>query len=155
MDVYAAIYFCPNALCGSLLETPISQWGLPVTCPECLTLFDAPRDDLLHEHQGDAREGQVFRFACPACSALLRCDSTLNGLPMAGKRVVCLTCRHLIEVPPGGAAVGAPASPRPGPREAVQQGPTRRCGNPACGNLVPSRAGRCPVCNTEQPAYGD
>src|SRR5271155_5879462 len=83
MDIYAAIYYCPNTQCQVLLETPSSQWGQVVACPACATAFEAPRDDVLHEHEGDAREGQVFRFACPSCGAPLRCDLTRNGRSMA------------------------------------------------------------------------
>jgi hypothetical protein len=105
MDVYAAIYFCPCCSPGTLLETPASQWGTKVTCPICKATFRAPRDDVLHERAGDAREGVAMQFACPACERELRCDSLRDGQSIAGTRVVCLHCRHLIEVPPHGERV--------------------------------------------------
>jgi hypothetical protein len=149
MDIYAAIYWCPTPGCRHLLETPSHQWGQSVTCPACKTSFLAPRDDILHEHEGDAREGLVFRFRCPSCNDLLRCDSTRNGQSMRGQRVVCLRCRNLIEVPGGGSAVSID------PGAEAQQGMERRCPNPTCGRMIPLRAEHCPLCGTAitvQPA---
>jgi hypothetical protein len=151
MDIYAAVYFCPNTSCQALLESPSHQWGQGVSCPSCGRAFTAPRDDVLHEHAGDAREGQVFRFRCPSCDARLECDSTRGGQPMTGQRVVCLSCRNIIEVPGGGMSVAGRLAPAPDPREALQQGAARRCSNPACAQLIPSRAERCPMCGEPQP----
>jgi hypothetical protein len=150
MDIYAAIYLCPNPLCQTLLETPSYQWGQDVTCPSCATWFEAPRDDVLHEHDGDAREGMPFRFRCPSCDAPLRCDSTRAGQPITGQRVVCLRCRQIIEVPGAGAAIGGQGSTAPDPRAAVQHRSLHRCTNPACGQMIPARAEVCPLCGQRQ-----
>jgi hypothetical protein len=150
MDIYAAIYTCPNTVCRTLLESPSNQWGEMIACPACETRFLAPRDDILHEHAGDAREGQVIRFRCPSCHTTLRCDSTLQGHPMTGQRVVCNFCRNIIEVPGGGAATGPQGQAIPDPREAVHQSTQRRCSNPACRQMIPSRAEQCPVCTQPQ-----
>jgi hypothetical protein len=146
MDIYAAIYLCPNPHCQTLLETPSYQWDQFVVCPSCATEFEAPRDDVLHEHEGDTREGVPFRFRCPSCEFSLRCDSTRSGRPITGQRVVCLRCRQIIEVPGAGAAVGGHGSAAPDPREALQQGGLHRCSNPACGQMIPVRAAVCPLC---------
>jgi hypothetical protein len=150
MDIYAAIYLCPNPRCQTLLETPSHQWGQRVACPACATSFEAPRDDILHEHEGDAREGVPFRFRCPSCHLSLRCDSTRAGRTMAGQRVVCLLCRQMFEVPGAGAAVRGQGPPAPDPREVLQQGGTHRCANPACGQMIPARAEVCPLCGEPQ-----
>lgn len=98
-DVYAAIYHCP--VCRVLLETPAYQWSSEVQCPHCTTMFIAPRDDVLHRHEGDARADAVFLFPCPACTQPLRCDATREGQPTTGLYVVCIhfACRHRIEIP--------------------------------------------------------
>ncbi len=105
MDVYAAIYLCPYCDGATLLETPAYQWGRSVTCPVCHRAFEAPRDDILHEQAGDAREGVTMAFRCPSCDRELRCDTRRAGQPITGTRVVCLSCRHLLVVPPHGEAV--------------------------------------------------
>jgi hypothetical protein len=147
MDVYAAIYWCPTPGCGQLLETPSSQWGHAVTCPACKSSFEAPRDDVLHEHEGDAREGLVFRFRCPSCNELLRCDSQRDGRPMRGQRVVCLRCRNLIDVPGGGIALAGDQG------DPSQSDVGRRCPNPTCAQVIPLRAAHCPLCGTAIPVH--
>jgi hypothetical protein len=144
-DVYAAIYHCPH--CRVLLETPAHQWGRRVTCPAetCQRAFVAPRDDVLHRHAGDAREGIAYVFTCPACRRHLRCDTLRNGVPTSGTLVVCIhpECRQCIEVPP----VGRPSAPSPavpGPVEAARAVVRRPC--VACGLLVPANLVTCPVC---------
>jgi hypothetical protein len=150
MDVYAALYYCPNPSCQTFLETPSYQWGREVTCPACQSPFLAPLDDVLHEHAGDAREGQGFRFRCPSCDATLQCDSTREGKPVAGLRVVCRFCHIVIDVPAGGVSLGPQALATPDPQEALHHGGSRRCSNPACGQIIPARAERCPVCEEIQ-----
>jgi hypothetical protein len=152
MDIYSALYYCPNAHCQVFLETPSSQWGQIVACPACKVEFVAPLDDVLHEHEGDAQEGQVFRFACPSCEAQLRCDSTRRGQPLTGRRVACRRCCQVIEIPAGGKAIARQGHSSPDPREALQQGIERRCGNPTCGRMVPAKAEHCPICGVEQSA---
>jgi hypothetical protein len=105
MDVYAAIYFCPHCQPWTLLETPAYQWGRQVSCPVCEGRFQAPRDDVLLERDSHASEGVEMSFSCPSCERDLRCDSLRRGRPIRGARVVCLHCRHLIEVPPHGERV--------------------------------------------------
>jgi hypothetical protein len=145
MDIYAAIYWCPTPGCGHLLETPSNQWGQRVTCTACMASFAAPRDDVLHEHEGDAGEGLVLYFDCPSCNDQLRCDSLRSGLPMRGQRVVCLRCRNLIEVPAGGSSLGGEqGDERTHPGE-------RRCPNPTCARRIPHRAEHCPLCGTAIP----
>ena len=135
-DIYAAIYRCPD--CRGILETPRYQWGLSVTCPHCGGDLVAPHDDVLHRHEGDAGEGPVFQFSCPACDRSLHCDTHRQGRPTRDLPVVCIHCHHLIAVPGSGAALhAAPTSP---------SGPERRCGNPACGRLVPANCDACPLC---------
>jgi hypothetical protein len=102
-DIYAAIYRCPH--CREVLETPSYQWGLVVTCPCCHGDFTAPFDDVLHRHVGDASEGIVFQFSCPACDRRLRCDTLREGRPTRDLPVVCVHCHHLISVPSAGVAV--------------------------------------------------
>jgi hypothetical protein len=155
MDIYAAIYFCPNPRCQTLLETPRYQWSERVTCPSCSTSFEAPRDDILHEHEGDAREGIPFRFHCPSCYLPVCCDSTQSGRPMRGQRVVCPRCRQIIEVPGAGTAVREQGPAVPDPREVVQQGRLHRCTNPACGQMIPARAEVCPLCGERQGEGGE
>jgi hypothetical protein len=140
-DVYAALYRCPS--CRVRLETPSFQWGLTVRCPACHNDFTAPHDNVLHERQGDAREGQPFRFACPACGNSLECDTIRHGRPTPGLPVVCLHCSHLIHVPGGGISVAV---------SVVADGPQRRCSNPACAQLVPAGCDSCPLCGTVFPA---
>jgi hypothetical protein len=145
-DVYAAIYKCP--LCLRLLETPAYQWGTEVTCPyeQCQKSFVAPRDDVLHRHAGDAREGLAFVFTCPACRRHLRADTLRNGQSTFGSLVVCIhpECRHRIEVPPIGRQA-TPSPSLPGPVETAQAAVTRRrCLN--CGLMVPANLITCPVC---------
>jgi hypothetical protein len=153
MDIYAAIYLCPNPRCQTLFETPHYQWGQRVGCPSCASAFEAPRDDILHEREGDAREGLPFWFCCPSCSLSLRCDSTRAGRPMSGQRVVCLRCRQIIEVPGAGAAARGQAPAAPDPREALQQGGLHRCSNPACRRMIPARAEVCPLCGEQQSGH--
>jgi hypothetical protein len=148
MDIYAAIYHCPNPHCRALLETPSYQWGQSVTCPDCAMEFEAPRDDILHERAGDACEGQPFSFACPSCHVTLRSDSTRQGKPMRGHRVVCLSCQQIIEVPAAGKAVGGHQHVADS-REVMQSG-TRRCVHPECGQMIPARAVVCPLCRQPQ-----
>ncbi len=95
---------------------------------------------------GDGHEGIALRFRCPACEGELSCDSTSAGRPTTGQCVVCSHCRHLIEVPSVGSASGGQSRTIPDPREAIQDGGTRRCRNPACGRMIPSRADVCPLC---------
>jgi hypothetical protein len=145
-DVYAAIYKCPQ--CLRLLETPSYQWGQEVTCPyeACQKSFVAPRDDVLHRHAGDAREGLAFAFPCPACHRLLRADTLRNGASTFGTLVVCIhpQCRQRIEVPPIGRQL-TPSPAVPGPVETAQAPVGRRpCGS--CGLLIPSNLITCPVC---------
>lgn len=102
LDLYACVYFCPHCLDGTLLETPYYQWGEDVHCERCDRTFEAPRDDILHEFAGDAREGTPFGFPCPSCAKLLRCDPTFRGTPTPGARVVCRACLHMITVPSHG-----------------------------------------------------
>jgi hypothetical protein len=109
MDVYAAIYYCPYCLPGTLLETPSYQWGQPLTCPVCARSFDAPYDDVLHERTGDAREGITISFPCPNCHTVWQCDSTRGGSSITGTRVVCRSCLHVITVPSHGERVCRPA----------------------------------------------
>jgi hypothetical protein len=149
MDIYAALYYCPNPHCQVFLETPNYQWGRTVACPACKLEFIAPLDDILHEHEGDVREGQVFRFSCPSCEAPLRCDSRRQGQPIAGRRVACRRCCQVIEVPAGGKALGQPEHSLNDPRAILQQGVDRRCSNPTCGQMVPARAEHCPICGVE------
>lgn len=101
-DVYSAIYHCPG--CLTLLETPSNQWGTQVACPAeaCRHVFTAPRDDLLHERAGDAKEGVPIDFPCPACGAALRCDTQRDGKPTTGHLAACLACRHVISLPASG-----------------------------------------------------
>jgi hypothetical protein len=139
-DVYAALYRCPA--CREVLETPSYQWGQPVTCPLCKGEFVAPYDDVLHRHEGDAREGDTFEFSCPACGRPLRCDTFRQGRPTRDLPVVCLHCHDLINVPGGGQAITAP-------RQADE--PDQRCPNPTCHQLIPARAERCPLCGTAIP----
>lgn len=113
MDVYAAIYFCPHCRPGTLLETPAYQWGRLVSCPECHGQFQAPRDDVLHERDAETQDGVAMSFSCPSCEAELRCDSTRRGVPISGIGVVCLHCRHLIQVPPHGERVARSFASRP------------------------------------------
>ena len=150
MDIYAAIYLCPNPRCQTLLETPSYQWDQWINCPSCAISFEAPRDDVLHEHEGDAREGVAFHFRCPSCDFALRCDSTRLGRPIMGQRVACLRCRQIIEVPSAGAGAGGQGPTGYDPREAVQQGLLHRCSNPACGRMIPARAEMCPLCGEPQ-----
>lgn len=105
MVVYAAIYLCPQCDGPTLLETPYHQWGQDVTCPVCRSRFQAPRDDVLHEKAGDAREGVTMAFRCPGCDLTLRCDTRRAGEPITGTRVVCSGCRHVLIVPAHGEAV--------------------------------------------------
>ena len=105
MDVYAAIYFCPHCIGETLLETPFYQWGRDVTCPVCTNTFQSPRDDVLHEHAGDAREGVTMAFRCPSCASELRCDTIRRGQPITGTRVVCFRCQHILIIPGHGEAV--------------------------------------------------
>ncbi|MFO0843049.1 MAG: hypothetical protein U0797_11740 [Gemmataceae bacterium] len=104
MDVYAAVYFCPHCHPFTLLETPAYQWGRQVACPVVKPAF-RPRDDVLLERDSHAAEGVEMGFTCPSCDKPLRCDSLRRGRPISGTRVVCLHCRHLIEVPPHGERV--------------------------------------------------
>jgi hypothetical protein len=97
-DVYAAIYRCPGCL----------EWlDREVVCPCCGLSFLAPRDDVLHEMSGDAREGVPFGFACSSCGLPLQCDRTRQGQPLVGQRVVCFFCHHLIQVPSAGFLIGS------------------------------------------------
>lgn len=105
MDVYAAIYFCPHCHPFTLLETPAYQWERQVSCPVCDRRFQAPRDDVLLERDSHTSEGVQMSFTCPSCERDLRCDSLRRGRPISGLRVVCLHCRHLIEIPPHGERV--------------------------------------------------
>lgn len=145
IDVYAAIYRCPG--CLGLLETPSYQWGQEVTCPveSCQVGFIAPRDDLLHRHEGDAREGVSFVFPCPACRRHLRCDTLREGVPTTGLIVVCIhtECRQRIEIPSGGSQAARLPSIID-PIQAVQSAVQRRCS--ACNCLVPANAVPCPMC---------
>lgn len=100
---YSEIYLCPG--CRVLLETPAAACGGEVICPACARGFCAPVYHLLHETAGDHFEGQVFRFACPACQRRLQCDTMRRGEPTAGLPVACLHCGALIEVPSVGDAV--------------------------------------------------
>src|SRR5262249_28725809 len=102
----------------------------------------APFDNVLHERQGDAREGQPFRFACPACDGVLACDTLRNGESTRSLPVVCLHCSHLIHVPGGGTSLAV---------SAVAEGPQRRCSNPACAQLVPAGCNVCPLCGIVFP----
>jgi hypothetical protein len=146
MDIYAAIYLCPNPRCQTLLETPSYQWDQWIACPACSASFAAPRDDVLHENEGDAREGTPFQFRCPSCHLSLRCDSMRWGQPITGQRVACPRCRQIIEIPSAGTAAGSHGPAALDPREAVQQGVMHRCSNPACGQMIPARAEVCPLC---------
>jgi hypothetical protein len=105
MDVYAAIYLCPHCDGATLLETPYYQWGKCVRCPVCGGEFVAPRDDVLHEQAGDAREGVTMAFRCPGCNLPLRCDTMRAGGPITATCVVCFGCRHVLVVPGHGEAV--------------------------------------------------
>ncbi len=136
-DIYAALYRCPH--CQVVLETPSYQWGQTVTCPCCRGDFTAPFDDVLHRHDGDAREGDTFQFPCPACGEALRCDTRGQGQTACGLPVVCVHCHDVITVPGGGAAVS---------QQHFSPQPEQRCPNPTCGRHIPARADRCPLCGT-------
>jgi hypothetical protein len=144
-DLYAAIYRCPG--CLSLLETPSYQWGTEVTCPveSCRRVFTAPRDDVLHRIEGDAKEGVPFLFPCPACGRHLRCDTARDGRPTTGLLVVCIhpDCRQRIEIPASGRQAVRPPSVLD-PIQAVQTAAQRRCRG--CHAFVPANAVPCPLC---------
>jgi transcription elongation factor Elf1 len=112
MDIYAAIYYCPHCNGRTILETPYDQWGAEVTCPVCLNPFQAPRDDVLHETLGDAREGTTMCFRCPSCETTPRCDTLRKGQPITGTTVVCLVCQQMIVIPSHGEAVARAYRPR-------------------------------------------
>ena len=149
-DVYAALYHCPK--CLAMLETPRYQWGQVVCCAvdACKATFVAPRDDLLHRQQGDAKEGMPFDFPCPACGGSLRCDTLRDGQPTTGLAAVCVHCHHVIAVPASGEqVVRTPAALDP--IQAVRSVVERRCRG--CNSLVPANAVPCPVCG--HPEFGD
>jgi hypothetical protein len=138
-DIYAAIYRCPS--CREVLETPRYQWGRPITCPLCQADFTAPFDDVLHRHEGDACEGPIFRFPCPACAGALRCDTRRQGLSTRDLPVVCVHCHHVITVPGAGFPVAGLAGHD-------GQQPAHRCPNPACAQMIPGNCDVCPLCGT-------
>jgi hypothetical protein len=149
-DVYAAIYRCPA--CLTMLETPRHQWGQQVNCPveSCRHVFTAPRDDLLHRHVGDAREGVPFVFPCGGCGGSLRCDTLRDGQPTTGMLAVCVHCNHVVHVPASGKQfVRSPSVLDP--IQAVQRVPERRCRG--CSGMVPANAVPCPLCG--HPEFDD
>jgi hypothetical protein len=136
-DIYAALYRCPG--CHAILETPRYQWGGHVSCPLCHAGFTAPFDDVLHRHEGDVREGAVFRFSCPACGKSLRCDTVRQGEPTRDLPVVCVHCHDLVTVPAAGFPVVT--------RDATDaRSPEHRCPNPACHQMIPGDCTVCPLC---------
>src|SRR5262249_10751214 len=128
-------------------ETPSHQWGTQVACPveSCRAEFTAPRDDVLHRMEGDAREGVPFTFPCPACRRPLRCDTLRDGRPTTGFVVVCLhtECSQCVEIPAGGNQAARLPSVID-PVQAVKAAADRRCAR--CSNLVPANAVPCPMC---------
>ncbi|MFQ3592380.1 MAG: hypothetical protein SNJ82_04210 [Gemmataceae bacterium] len=104
ISLYAIQFYTP--CCSLYVEVPRSMAGQRLVCPRCQRLMTGPYTDILHQREGDIEPGELMRWNCLSCGQLLQSNVRDRlGQPLAGRPVVCPTCRSWITVPSAGLPV--------------------------------------------------